>query len=149
MEKRYYHTNLQEVSPAFTNDSENFRPITLEPVIARVFPPLIRNRIYVYISKSNYIESHIQKGFWQSISGTVKHTELMSYLIDHAHNKQGSLVITLLYLRNAFEEVHHELRGLKNLLYNGAGAECNGATTFFSVKDSRVLRFFQSNKMGF
>ena len=33
----------------------------------------------------------------------------MSYLIDHARNKQRSLVITLLDLRNAFEEVHHEL----------------------------------------
>ena len=33
----------------------------------------------------------------------------MSYLIDHALNKQRSLIITLLDLRNAFEEVHHEL----------------------------------------
>ena len=33
----------------------------------------------------------------------------MSYLIDHARNKQRSLVITLLDLRNAFGEVHHEL----------------------------------------
>ena len=34
------------------------------------------------------------------------------------------------------------LGGLKNLLYNRAGAECNGANTFFSVKDSGVSRFF-------
>ena len=34
------------------------------------------------------------------------------------------------------------LGGLKNLLYNRAGAECNGADTFFSVKDSGVLRIF-------
>ena len=33
----------------------------------------------------------------------------MSYLIDHARNKQRSLVVTLLDLRNAFREVHHEL----------------------------------------
>ena len=33
----------------------------------------------------------------------------MSYLIDHARNKQRSLVITLLDLRNAFGEVHQEL----------------------------------------
>ena len=38
------------------------------------------------------------------------------------------------------------LGGLKTLLYNRAGAECNGANTFFSVKDSGVLRFFQINK---
>ena len=84
--------------PAFANDPANFRPITLEPVIAKVFTSLIRNRIYGYISKNNYIESHIQKGFWQGIAGTVEHTELMSYLIDHGRNKQRSLVITLLDL---------------------------------------------------
>ena len=88
---------------------KNFRPITLKPVIAKVFTSLIRNRIYGYISKNNYIDSHIQKGFWQGISGTVEHTELTSYLIDHARNKQRSLIITLLDLRNAFGEVHHEL----------------------------------------
>ena len=94
---------------AFANDPTNFRPITSEPVIAKVFTSLIQNRICGYISKNNYIESHIQKGFWHGISGTVKHTELMSYLIDHAFNKQCSLVIMLLDLRNAFGEVHHEL----------------------------------------
>ena len=99
----------KKLDPAFANDSANFRPITLEPVIAKVFTSLIRNPIYGYISNNNYIDSHIQKGFWQGISGTVEHTELMSYLIDHARNKQRSLVITLLDLRNAFGEVHHEL----------------------------------------
>ena len=32
--------------------------------------------------------------------------------------------------------------GLKNLLYNRAGAECNGANTFFRAKDSGALRYF-------
>ena len=72
----------KKLDSAFANDPANFRPITLEPVIAKVFTSLIRNRIYGYISKNNYIDSHIQKGFWQGISGTVEHTELMSYLID-------------------------------------------------------------------
>ena len=36
------------------------------------------------------------------------------------------------------------LGGLKNLLYNGAGAECNGAATFLSVKDSGVLTFCEN-----
>ena len=85
--------------PAFPTDPANFRPITLESVIAKIFTSIIQNHIYSFISKNNYIESHIQKGFWQGISGTVKHTELMSYLKDHAHNKQRSLVITLLDLR--------------------------------------------------
>ena len=95
--------------PAFANGPANFRPITLEPVTAKGFTSLIRNRIYSFISKNNYIESHIQKGFWQGISGTVEHTELLSYLIDNTRNKQHSVVITLLDLRYAFGEVHHKL----------------------------------------
>ena len=68
----------KKLDPA--NDLANFGRITLEPVIAKVFTSLIRNCIYGYISKNNYIDSHIQKDFWQGISGTVEHTtELMSY----------------------------------------------------------------------
>ena len=52
----------KKLDPAFANDPANFRPITLEPVIAKVFTSLIRNRIYGCISKNNYIDSHVQKG---------------------------------------------------------------------------------------
>ena len=73
---------FKKQDPAFANHPANFRPITSEPVIAKVFTSFIGNCIYSFISKNNYIESHIHKGFWRGISGTVKHTEIMSYLID-------------------------------------------------------------------
>ena len=87
----------------------NCWPITLEPVIAKVLKSLIRNRIYAFLCKNQYIETNIQKGFWTGISGTIEHTELMSHLISHARQKQRSLVVTLIDLKNAFGEVHHEL----------------------------------------
>ena len=52
---------------------------------------------------------NIQKGFWTGISGTIEHTELMSHLINHARQKQRSLVVTLIDLKNSFREVHHEI----------------------------------------
>ena len=88
------------------DDAANFRPITLEPVIAKVLTSLIRNRIYASLCKNQYIETNIQKGFWIGISGTTEHTELMSHLINHARQKQRSLAATL---KNEFGEVHHEL----------------------------------------
>ena len=91
------------------DDPANFRQITLEPVIAKVLTSLIRNRIYALLCKNQYIETNIQKGFWTGISGTIEHTELMSHLINHARQKQRSLVVTLIDLKNAFGEVHHEL----------------------------------------
>ena len=60
----------------------------------------------------------------------------------HIHSSIHAMLIFCHFLVRFF-------RGLKNVLYNRAGAECNGANTFFSVKDSGVLRFFQSNKTGF
>ena len=91
------------------NNPSNFRPITLQPVLAKIYSSLIRNRIYQFLYSNNYIESKIQKGFWKGLSGTIEHTELLSYVINHARNKQRESVVTLLDLKNAFGEVDHEL----------------------------------------
>ena len=91
------------------SDPENFRPITLEPVLSKIYTSIIRNRIYKFLKDNNYIENTYQKGFWTDISGTIEHTETMSCMIDNARMKQRNLVVTLLDLRNAFGEVHHSL----------------------------------------
>ena len=92
-----------------TSDPSNFRPITLQPVLAKIYSSLIRNRIYQFLLKNKYIESRIQKRFGEGMSGTIEHTELLSYIINHARNKQREAVITLLDLKNAFGEVDHRL----------------------------------------
>ena len=43
------------------------------------------------------------------MSGTFEHTAQMAYIINQARIRQRSLVITLLDLKNAFGEVHHNL----------------------------------------
>ena len=43
------------------------------------------------------------------LSGTYEHTAQMSHIINKARIKQRSVVITLLDLKNAFGEVHHNL----------------------------------------
>ena len=50
----------------------------------------------------------MQKGFWSDISGTIEHTETLTYLLRHAKLKQRNLVVTLMDLKNAFGEVHHQ-----------------------------------------
>ena len=87
----------------------NFRPICLEPVLLKVLTSVLRNRTFNFVCSNGFIESEIQKGFWPGISGTIEHTELLSYIINHARIKQRSLIITLIDLKNAFGEVHHRL----------------------------------------
>ena len=90
-------------------DSANFRPITLQPILSKVFISILRNRIYDFCYKNKIIESNLQKGFWDNISGCVEHTETLTHTINQARKKQRSLIITLLDLKNAFGEVSHEL----------------------------------------
>ena len=63
----------------------------------------------IIITENNFIETDIQKGFYPKISGTLEHTSQMAHIINQARVKQRSLVITLLDLKNAFGEVHHNL----------------------------------------
>jgi hypothetical protein len=90
-------------------DPENFRPITLQPVLSKIYTSLIRNRLYTFTLSNKYIESNLQKGFWDKISGVVEHTETLSHVVNHARKKQKSLVVTLLDLKNAFGELDHKL----------------------------------------
>jgi hypothetical protein len=65
--------------------------------------------MFSYLLANNFIERAIQKGFTPHISGTFEHTAQMAYTINKARIRQRSLVITLLDLKNAFGEVHHNL----------------------------------------
>ena len=53
---------------------ENFQPITLQPLLSKVFTTVIGNRLYNFVYSNKYIELHIQKGFWEDVSGCIEHT---------------------------------------------------------------------------
>ena len=65
--------------------------------------------MFTFLLANNLIEHKIQKGFTPHISGTFEHTAQMAYIINQARIRQRSLVVTLLDLKNAFGEVHHNL----------------------------------------
>ena len=92
-----------------TDDPSNFRPITLESVPLKVFTSCLRNAIYSFLTSNNFIEQNIQKGFTPNLSGILEHTAQMADIINKARIRQRSVVITLLDLKNAFSEVHHNL----------------------------------------
>ena len=96
---------------AYKNDSNkgpsNFRPITLQLVLSKVFTSILRNRLYDF--KNKYIESNLQKGFWDNITCCIEHTETLTHIINHARKRQRSLIIKLLDLKNTFGEVSHDL----------------------------------------
>ena len=92
-----------------TDNPANFRPITLQSVPLKVFTSCLRNKTFQYLVENKYIEHNIQIGFTPKLSGTLEHTAQMAHIINNARTKQRSLIITLLDLKNAFGEVHHNL----------------------------------------
>ena len=75
----------------------------------KIFTANLRNSIFDFLIENNFVEHDIQKGFTPKVSGTVEHTSQMTAIINNARMKQKSVVITLLDLKNAFGEVHHNL----------------------------------------
>ena len=92
-----------------SDEPANFRPITLQNVALKVMKSFIRNRIFEFLTQNGYAENNIQKGFTPKVAGTLEPTSHMAYLINHSKRKQRSIVITLIDLKNAFGEVHHNL----------------------------------------
>ena len=92
-----------------SDDPANFRPIILESVPLKVFTSCLRDCMFSFLKQNDFIEVEIQKGFIPKIAGVLEHTSLMAHIIDKARSIQRSLVVTLLDLKNAFGEVHHNL----------------------------------------
>ena len=130
-----------------TDDPQNFRPITRQSVSLISFTSTIRNAMYEFLSKNNYIENRIQKGFTPGMSGTFEHTAHLAYLIRRAKKKQRSLTIALLDLRNAFGEVHHKLIEAPFTLYRIAPERSDFHTGFgCCLHYATVIRYATRSK---
>ena len=92
----------------------DFRPITLETVSLKMFSSCVFDSIFYFLAQNKPIEQKIQKGFTTGVSGVLEHTSMMAYIISKARLKQRSVVISLLHLKNAYGEVHHNL--IKSIL---------------------------------
>ena len=90
-------------------DPSNFRPITLQPVLYKILASFLRNRLHAYLENNNFVDKHVQKGFWPTMDGVSEHTEMLTQLLRDAKLNQRSINITLLDLKNAFGEVSHDL----------------------------------------
>ena len=92
------------------NDFELIFPLFLRRIIIIIIiTSLIGNRLYTFAADNGCIETNIQKGFWEKISGRVEDIEALTHMINNARIKQRGCVITLLDLKNASGGVNHNL----------------------------------------
>ena len=86
-----------------------FRPLTLEPVMLKIFTSLLRDSVFEFLQRNNYIEASIQRGFTPGLRGTFGNIANMSHIINDARRRQRPVPINLIDLQNACGEVHHNL----------------------------------------
>jgi hypothetical protein len=68
-----------------------------------------KNRLYKFLTDNHYLDQTIQKGFWPGSDGVLEHTEQLSHMMKDAKKHARGIIISLLDLKNAFGEIHHNL----------------------------------------
>ena len=89
------------------SDLNNYRPISVIPVVAKVFERIIYDQLYDYFTVHKLISSH-QSGFrplHSTVTALLEATDSWAYNID-----QGNVnAVVFLDLKKAFDTVDHEI----------------------------------------
>ena len=61
------------------------------PVLSKTFTSVIRNRLFNFASKNKYIETNLQKGFWQETPDCIKRIVCLSHTMNNARLKKETV----------------------------------------------------------
>ena len=91
-----------------SNNPSNYRPIALTSTIGKVFNSIMSKRIQSFTRSNNIIDTKVQKGFLDNLSGCTEHSLVLQNIIRHARRTKHALHCIWLDLRNAFGSVRHD-----------------------------------------
>lgn len=125
------------------SDLNNYRPISIIPVVAKVFERIIYDQIYDYLTKNGLLSDQ-QSGF-RSLHSTV--TALLEVTNDWAYNiDKGSVnAVVFLDLKKAFDTVDHHILLSKLYEYGVRGTSYHW---FRSYLDNRKQKCFVNGSLS-
>ena len=102
--------------PGVSTDMNNYRPISILPIISKVYEKVVHRQLYSYLCHKKIL-FHSQFGFQARVSRVHAIINYIQYLYDAID--QGHVVLSLfLDFREAFDSVEHNIL-LSNLQYYG------------------------------
>ena len=103
------YISLIAKNPDKLDDVSQFRPIACLNVEGKMFWALLARRLILFCGENGYLPGNIQKGFLPGISGCIKHTSMLMAALRDAKRANRTIIITRLYLANAYGSVRHNL----------------------------------------
>ena len=125
------------------SDLNNYRPISIVPIVAKVFERIIYDQVYGYLAENNLISSQ-QSGF-RSLHSTV--TALLEATNNWAFNIDNGSVnaVVFLDLKKAFDTVDHTILLSKLFQY---GIRSIAYEWFRSYLDNRNQQCFVNGSLS-
>ena len=131
---------LTHVTPIHKGNSRlavtNYRPISVLPIISKVFEQIVHKRVYDFFISHNIICEH-QFGFQKNKSTSLALLDIYSKLIKSIENKEFSCCI-FLYFAKAFDTVNHEILLLKLEHYGITGIVNDWFRSYLSLRPQKV-----------
>jgi hypothetical protein len=119
------------------HDINNYRPITLIPVIAKIFEKIMAKRILSFIEKNNIINEN-QFGFQEGKSTTLACFNLVKKVTEGINNKIPNVAL-FLDMSKAFDCVNHKILLQKASDY-GLRGKANSWLTSYLVNRYQCTR---------
>ena len=128
------------VTPLFKSglekDFKNYRPISVLPLLSKVFEKCINSRLLVYLSDNNILNTS-QFGFRRSMCTTDALVDAVEYIYEQLNLKNHTVGISLDFSK-AFDTVSHEILLRKLSRYGIRGLALDWFGSYLSDRTQRV-----------
>ncbi|KAG8238803.1 hypothetical protein J437_LFUL018533 [Ladona fulva] len=135
-----HHLKYSKVTPVYKkgpkDDPNSYRPISVIPIIGKIFEAIIKSQLYDYLENNSYFSSS-QYGFrkGKTTSQALQH---ITNIILNSYEDQLSVALTLCDLTKAFDCVSHSILLEKLKCYGISGVKLSLFQSYLSQRQQCV-----------